>query len=349
MPTRRRFIKCLIALGAGLLPWSGWSEMLKIVNHQAAQAAILTNDSSAKTLDLIHPKDVSYLYHTAADDISALTASDFQGRRAGTVGEEKAAAYLIEQMKGLGLEPLGDLINKNTRNYSNAFTVYPVIEEFYNGRLTFRPGNSQDLRTPCANVIGGIMGKNKSESVILSAHFDHLGIFQGHLYPGANDNASGVGCILDLVRQLVQEGVKPKCNIVLAFWSAEEMGFVGSFSFLQNPTFSLGGLKAVFNVDTIGNGALNDFSVWASSDNEAVQAIQSAASEHNISIPLASHEGYNSDQVYFNLDHLPAVTLMARDWLNKNHTPDDVPDFVNPEKVALANKILYKAVKKIAY
>lgn len=280
------------------------------------------------------------------EDILSLTHPELQGRRGGTVGEEKAAAYLVAQMKGLGLEPLGDLAGKQTRDYLNVFTVYPVVEEFYNGRLTFRAGKPDDLRTPSANVIGGLMAADSQESVILSAHYDHLGIFNGNLYPGANDNASGVGCILDVMRRLIKEKTKPKRNVVLAFWSAEEMGFVGSYSFIQKPTFSLQGIHAVFNVDTVGNGPLQEFALWANSDNRALQAIQAAA-ESKANAQLTPNNGYNSDQIYFNLDHVPAVTLMARDWLVKNHTPEDVPDLINPQKIALAGDILYDAVQKL--
>lgn len=137
------------------------------------------------------------------EDIMALTHPDLQGRRAGSIGEEKAGAYLIDQMRGLRLEPLGDLVENNQRLYSHAFTIYPVVEEFAYSRLTFRRGDLTDLRTPSANIIGGLMGTNSNESVILSAHYDHLGIFQRKLYPGANDNASGVGCILDVMRRLI--------------------------------------------------------------------------------------------------------------------------------------------------
>ena len=349
MPTRRGFIKCLAGIGAGVLPWYGWPELLKNAIPQAVQASIQTSNSIKTTVNSVPQNDQTYLNRTAIDDILALTHSELQGRRAGTVGEEKAAAYLIDQMRGLGLEPLGDLMDNNNHNYLNAFTVYPVVEEFYYGRLTFRPGNPDDLRTPSANVIGGFMGTNPNESVILSAHYDHLGIFHGNLYPGANDNASGVGCILDVMRRLIKEGVKPNRNVVLAFWSAEEMGFVGSYSFVQKPTFSRTGIEAVFNVDTVGNGPLEEFALWANSDNKAVQAVQSAAAENKASVALTPNNGYNSDQVYFNMDHVPAVTLMAWDWLNKNHTPEDVLDFVNPQKITLASDILYRAVQKLVF
>ncbi|WP_088226191.1 M20/M25/M40 family metallo-hydrolase [Desulfosporosinus sp. FKB] len=349
MTTRRGFLKCLAAVGATILPWYRWTELFNRSNHQAVQASTSISCSTKQTSGSVLLADHSYINRTAMDDISVLTQANIAGRRAGTVGEEKAAAYLIEQMRGLGLEPLGDLMDNSNRNFTNSFTIYPVVEEFYNGRLTFRPGNPNELRTPSANVIGGLIGTNPNESVILSAHYDHLGVFQGNLYPGANDNASGVGCILDVMRRLIKESVKPKRNVVLAFWSAEEMGFVGSYSFVQKPTFLHNGIQSVFNVDTVGNGPLGEFALWANSDNKAVRVIQSSAEENNARALLTPNNGYNSDQVYFNLDHVPAVTLMARDWLNKNHTPEDVPDFVNPKKIHIASDILYSAVQKLVF
>ena len=127
------------------------------------------------------------------------------------------------------------------------------------------------------------------------------------------------------------------------------MGFVGSFSFVQNPTLPLGSIQAVFNVDSVGNGPLNEFALWASSDNQAVQSVQAAASKNMANAVLKPTNGHNSDQLYFNLDHVPAVTLMARDWLYKNHTPEDIPSFVEPQKVALASDILYGAVLELAF
>jgi aminopeptidase YwaD len=343
MIARRVFLKYCLGLGAGLfLPWYGWPEIVNKISSLARPAATVIDASGIGTAKAA----ASFLNREAMDDIISLAQPDLEGRRAGSAGEMKAAAYLMGQMVGLGLEPLGDPMANNKRNYFQAFTVYPVIEEFVQGRLTFRKGNPNDLYTPCANVIGGLMGTNRNESVILSAHYDHLGVFQGRLYPGANDNASGVGCILDVMRRLLKEGVKPKRNVVLAFWSAEEMGFVGSYSFLRKPTIA-SSIQAVLNVDTVGNGPLTEFSLWANSDNSAVQAIQAAAADSKASARLTPNNGYNSDQVYFNQDQIPAVTLMARDWLYKNHTPEDIPDFVNAEKVALAGDILYKATRKL--
>lgn len=354
MSTRRAFIKCLFGLGAGLLPWYEQPVLFKTMDSREVQSLNRDNHTIQNTATNVVPKTfISYLSRTAMGDILALSQPEMQGRRAGSVGEEKAAAYIIDQMQGLGLKPLGDLMENNQRNYYHAFTIYPVEEEFENfyfGRhLTFTLGSPTGLRTPSANIIGGLMGMNSDESVVLSAHYDHMGIFQGNLYAGANDNASGVGCVLDVMRRMIKEGVQPKRNVVLAFWSAEEMGFVGSFSFLKNPTIPLQGIQALLNADTVGNGPLREFELWADSNNKAVQAIQAVANGTDATTVLTPNYGYNSDQYYFNLSHIPAVTLMARDWLHKNHTPEDVPNFVNPLKVALASDILYKAVHRLAF
>lgn len=349
MSTRRAFLKCLGALGAGLLPWTSLPELLAHCTQPGQASFQKPQPTELSTVNSEQETNASYLKRTAFDDILALTQRSLEGRRAGTLGEEKAAEYLIKQLQGLGLKPLGDRMENQQQIYLNAFTIYPVVEEFVNHRLTFRKGDPNSLRTPSANVIGGMLGVNSQESVILSAHYDHLGIFQDNLYPGANDNASGVGCILDVMRRLIKEGIKPKRNVVLAFWSAEEMGFVGSYSFLSNPTIPRDGIQAVFNVDSVGNGPRREFALWADSHNLAVKTIQTAVAKYKASADLTPNNGYNSDQVYFNLDHIPAVTLMARDWLYKNHTPEDVPSFVDPQKIALASDILYDAVHVLAY
>lgn len=355
MPTRRTFFKWMMGLSAFFFPGLLGLNLNGLLQTGPGRASVQETAEAGEQTSAasVSPADSEILKRQAMDDILTLSKAYYLGRKAGSVGEARSASYLMAQFRGLGLEPLGDLMDQvaqtqNQRNYLQAFTVYPVKEEYYGGRLTFRPGNPEDLRTPCVNVLGGIMGENREESVIISAHFDHLGIFNDHLYPGANDNASGVGSVLDVMRRLVREGVKPKCNIVAALWSAEEMGFVGSFSFLKEPTVPLKGIRAVFNMDTVGNGDLNKFSLWAAGHNVAVQAIQEAAREVKAEAVLTPSEGYDSDQFYFAESWIPAVTLMASAWLDKNHTPEDVPSLVNPNKVALASEILYRAVLRCA-
>ena len=344
MQTRRVFLKVLLGLGAIALPWSllptRFGEALKtrlglpLVELLLPPRTKLNNAFKAESLS-----------RTTMDDIFALTGSEMQGRKAGSVGEVRAAEYLSSQLSMLGLKPMGD----HETGFTHAFTIPPVLESRVNGRLTFKAGENNQLRTPSVNLLGALMGKKTEEIILLSAHYDHLGVFEGQVYPGANDNASGVGCVLDVMRRILREGTTPKRTIVLAFWSAEEMGFVGSQAFVRSPTFPLHQIQAVLNVDTVGNGMIGDFALWADGDNPVFKAILQASTEAGASAQKTSQAAHNSDSVSFASAGIPAVTLMARDWLSKNHTPEDSIALLKPEQIQLAAEIVYRAVRILAF
>jgi aminopeptidase YwaD len=347
MQTRRVFLKVLLVFGAiaGViaLPWS--LSPIRI-------GEVLKTCLGYPSVELLPPKtgpddrfQAECLRRTAMDDILALTAPGMEGRKAGSSAEFRATEYLVSQLSLLGLEPIGD----TATGFTHVFTIPPVIESRINGRLTFKAGDSNHLRTPSVNVLGALIGQKTDEIILLSAHYDHLGIYEGQIYPGANDNASGVGCILDVMRRILREGKTPQRTIILAFWSAEEMGFVGSQAFVRSAVFPLSHIKAVLNVDTVGNGMLGDFALWADGDNPACKAVCQAAAEVGASVPKVSQTVHNSDSISFASVGIPAVTLMARDWLYKNHTPEDNITLLKPEQIQLAAEILYRAVRILAF
>jgi Zn-dependent M28 family amino/carboxypeptidase len=128
------------------------------------------------------------------------------------------------------------------------------------------------------------------------------------------------------------------------------MGFVGSQAFVNSPTFPIETIQAVINVDTIGNGMIGNFGIWSEGEtNIAFQAVHKAASQAGTSAMLAPRYGHNSDQQSFARAGIPAVTLMAREWLEKNHSPQDTVGNVKPEQVQLATEIVYQAVKRLAF
>lgn len=344
MQTRRVFLKALLGLGAIALPWSllptRFGEALK--TRLGLPPVELLLPPKTKLNNAFKAESLS---RTAMDDIFALTGSEMQGRKAGSVGEVRAAEYLSSQLSMLGLKPMGD----PKTGFMQTFTILPVIETKVNGRLTFSPGENRNLRTPSVNLLGGLMGEKTNEIVLLSAHYDHLGIFEGQVYLGANDNASGVGCVLDVMRRILREGNTPKRTIVLAFWSAEEMGFVGSQAFVRSDTFPLHQIQAVLNADTVGNGMIGDFALWSDGDNPAFKAIRQASAEAGASAQKTSQAAHNSDSISFDSAGIPAVTLMARDWLYKNHTAEDSIALLKPEQIQLAAEIVYRAVRILAF
>jgi len=344
MQTRRAFIKTILGLGAVMLPWSFLPTRLgEAIQTKLGRPPIeLLLPPAAKLNNEIN---LESLHRTAMDDIYVLTAPEMQGRKAGSVGETKASEYLATQLSMLGLRPMGD----DKTGFIQAFTIPPVVETKANGRLTFKPEENRKLRSPCVNLIGGLMGENTQEIILLSAHYDHLGVFEGKVYSGANDNASGVGCILDVIRRILREEKVPKRTIVVAFWSAEEMGFVGSRAFVDSSSFPIHQIQAVLNVDTVGNGMIGNFALWADGDNIAVKAIRQAALECGASALLTPSAGHNSDSISFASAHIPAVTLMAKEWLYKNHTPEDTVALLKPEQISLASEMMYRAVHILAF
>ena len=101
------------------------------------------------------------------------------------------------------------------------------------------------------NVIGSISGLKK-KSIIISAHYDHLGMMGKAIFPGANDNASGVAMLLSLANYFSDKS--PKYNLVFIAFGAEEVGILGSKYYVENPLFPLDDIKFVLNLDIMGTG-----------------------------------------------------------------------------------------------
>jgi aminopeptidase YwaD len=103
------------------------------------------------------------------------------------------------------------------------------------------------------NVIGYLEGKKSKKTILISAHYDHLGrMGQNTYFPGANDNASGVAMLLALARYYAQ--YKPPCNLVFIAFGGEEAGLVGSRYYVENPVHPLEKTHFVLNIDIMGTG-----------------------------------------------------------------------------------------------
>lgn len=347
MKSRRTFLKILAGIGAFLIPWT----ILPKLAGQKLEAfpgrpPIKFGFSSNNGNDQFPEPSPEVLARKAMDDIRALSHSDMQGRRAGTAGETRALVYLEQQLSSLHLKAFGD------HHYWQLFSIPSMREKIINGRALFRPDETDSLLVPAANILAGLTGRNPREALLISAHYDHLGIYNGKFCSGANDNASGVACVLQVMRRLVQdyfEGTKPKLNIIAVFWGAEEMGFLGSKYFVKNPLIPLSRLKAVINYDTVGNGEKKDFILWSVGDSPFIDIVKEAAAKNGARIELASDKAHHSDEAAFIGTNVPALTVLSKDWLLKNHTPEDTVSLINEEKLEVACSILYDTVRKIAY
>ncbi len=103
------------------------------------------------------------------------------------------------------------------------------------------------------NVIGYIEGEQKDSLLVFTAHYDHLGMMGSEtIFPGANDNASGVSMLLNLAKHYSK--TVPRYTVVFIAFAAEEIGLIGSNYFTTHPLFPLGKIKFLINFDLAGTG-----------------------------------------------------------------------------------------------
>lgn len=103
------------------------------------------------------------------------------------------------------------------------------------------------------NVIGYIEGENTDSLVVLIAHYDHLGKMGSEaIFPGANDNASGIAMLLSLAKYYKIK--KPKYTTAFIAFGGEELGLLGAKHFVENPLFKLSQIKFLLNFDISGTG-----------------------------------------------------------------------------------------------
>lgn len=210
------------------------------------------------------------------------------------------------------------------------------------------------LTVPSDNVLGYLASQSSSypdNTVIISAHYDHLGKSGDNYFPGANDNASGIGVVLEVARILAGRQQQPKTNILFAAWTSEEEGLYGSRAFtIKN---HVGGVKAVINLDTVGNGDIHEFRIWTQGqDNPLVFIIQDEGAKQGLKIDtenLAFNSRHTSDHKVFAEIGIPAVTLLTPAWLDRSHTVQDTPAIVKPAKLKNAIRLVIAVVDKLAY
>jgi hypothetical protein len=184
---------------------------------------------------------------TLQEDISFLASDSLQGRETGTPEELIAANYLQQRMESIGLLPKG-----NAGTYFQTFTFKPKTAPHTEAQFV-----SGDGTITGTNVLGYV--DNKAEkTVVIGAHYDHLGLGgEGSLYAegeavhnGADDNASGVGIMLQLAEKL-KDSITGSNYLFIGF-SGEEMGLLGSNYFCKNPTIDFDTANYMINMDMVG-------------------------------------------------------------------------------------------------
>jgi Zn-dependent M28 family amino/carboxypeptidase len=163
-------------------------------------------------------------------DLHVLAADSMEGRATGTPGSERARRFLVAAFEEAGVEAFGS-------GYEREF-------DFQRGGE-----NIQGV-----NLVGYVEGADATGPVVVvTAHYDHLGIRDGAIYNGADDNASGTVTLLALARHLEEN--PPAHTVVLAALDAEELGLLGAEAFLADPPVDAERISLNVNLDMVGRNA----------------------------------------------------------------------------------------------
>jgi aminopeptidase N len=257
-----------------------------------------------------------YLTDQLLSHVAELTSVEMAGRGIGTEGIEVAAAYIAREFRAAGIEPLSG-------GYIQTWTGQIEGKNEAEGE--------EESTVQLSNVFGMIPGSNPTLSgqpLVVGAHFDHLGVSAtGEIYPGADDNASGVSVMLEVAAKL-SSSFAPQRPIIFAAFTGEEKGLLGSKYFLENlPTlFNKDDVYAMINLDSVGR--LNGRQLQVFGINSAYElpfmaqgigytiGLQSSFPEQTIA---------SSDHVSFLNEGIPAIHLFAG-VTEDYHRPSDTAD-----------------------
>ncbi len=248
-----------------------------------------------------------------------LSSSKYQGRQTDTEGSRMAAKYIDSVLISIGYNP--------------------VRQNFY----------SSEIDKNVSNIITKIEGKDTNSFVVIGAHYDGLGVINGEIYHGADDNISGVAAVITLAKMYKESGIKPAKTIIFALWDREEVNILGSNYFTSN-FYKPERISLYMNFDMVGranNGDLFPEVSYAWNNNYPYlktickkslhKALPNKRESLDITYEMRWGDGKGgSDYVAFSKYNIPYVAWMEVNMHPDYHKPTDTSDkisFVKLERV----------------
>lgn len=212
------------------------------------------------------------------------------------------------------------------------------------------------------NVVMLLPGEDetlRNEFIIIGAHFDHLGMggkgsssMAGDtvaVHHGADDNASGVGMMLELAEKFASTKGSHKRSIIFIAFSGEEQGLLGSRYFADNPTIDLSKVNAMINLDMVGR--LPESKVLQISGigtAEGLKELISAANDTSLLSLVFSEEGYGrSDHTSFYSKNIPVLFYFTGAHTDY-HKPEDTWDLINYNGMITVSSLIYNVAKELS-
>jgi len=214
-----------------------------------------------------------------------------------------------------------------------------------------------DEEVPTQNIVCVVPGTDQSlreQYVVVSAHLDHLApAADKSIYPGANDNASGAGALLEIARSLARQPLRR--SVLCVFFSAEEGGSMGSRYFLSHCPVNTRQIVANVNMDMIGrteeglNTGRDHYALDSGRVTPAFTQLIKAVNGRSASWPLRFEHPDNlgtSDHYVFDALRIPAVNFYSGRVV-ETHQPTDTPDTIEYDKVAAIARLALAVTQEL--
>lgn len=283
----------------------------------------------------------THLYIFASDE--------FQGRDTGEPGQKKAADYIRNFYKKIGV---GSPESPFVKDY---FQIIPA-------------GTFPKIKNETENILGYIKGSEKpDELLIISAHYDHVGMKGGEIYNGADDDGSGSMAVIEMAeafKKAEKDGFKPKRSILFLHVTGEEKGLLGSKFYTDTqPVFPLKNTIADLNIDMIGridqthqNNPNYVYLIGSDKLSTELHQLSEEINRKNFNLELdytyndendPNRFYYRSDHYNFAKNNIPIIFYfngVHEDY----HQPTDTPDKINYEILAKRTQLIFATAWELA-
>ncbi|MBN1852016.1 MAG: M20/M25/M40 family metallo-hydrolase [Pirellulales bacterium] len=273
-----------------------------------------------------HSITSSELYH----HVEVLADDAMEGRLAGSQGGQAAAQYIVDKLAQIGIQPAGlrdTYFQQFSANYSN------ILCELH--------GSDPVLA---------------DDRIIVSAHYDHVGYGTlrtsygpiGMIHNGADDNASGVATMLELIEALVQYGQPLRRSILFAFWDGEEQGLLGSRHWMNHPTIPIANIRLAINLDMVGRLRNGQLIIGGTRTGYGLRRLVSSREiGPSLWLDFDWNLRANSDHWSYVERNIPTIFLFT--GLHDNyHRPSDDTEYINAEGMQDTTRYLLDLVQRAA-
>ena len=257
-------------------------------------------------------------------DLQTLSADDMEGRLAGSPGGARAREFIVRRFKEAGIEP---------------------FEATYERPFTFKGGNNGERSG--VNIVGRVSGRRAPNLfIVVTAHYDHLGVRNGQVFNGADDNASGVAALLAAASRLSAD--RPEHSILFAALDAEESGLQGARALMRDLPVRREQIALNVNLDMVARDAANVLFASGTSHYPFLKPLLSDVARPPVVLrfghdtPGSKEDDWTKDSDHFPFHEagIPFIYFGVEDEAQHHKATDDAETVTREFFIGAANTIL---------